>query len=147
MVNLEPNSASVGIGDLSQQFDDILGGTNTDRSNNNGDSERVHSDQTRLRSIIGEDDTDNNADRGINAISCNQNVVYDGRGDGDNLIGNLHQEHRSSTNIPGLEVTGEPSIPRHQQHVLQENIQSSSRTNSGLEIRVHRSCLLSKKII
>lgn len=149
MVNLEPNSASVGLGDLSQPFDDLLGGTNTDRRNNNGDSERINAVQTRLPGIIGEDNTDNNGDRSINDISSNRSVVFAGRGDGDNLIGNLHLEHvnsRSSNAITGLDVTGEPSISRHQQHVLQDHIHSISRTNSGLEIRVHRSYLLCNKM-
>ena len=144
MVNLEPNSSSVGLGDLTQQFADILGGTNTDRGNRNGgggDSDTVHPDQTRLPSIIGEDNN-TNSDRGINNLSRNtQNVVFvDTTGGGrDNLIGNLQQEHvnnRSSNSIPSLDVTGEPSISRHQEHILHENIHSSSRASSGLEIRV-----------
>ena len=144
MVNLEPNSTSVGLGDLSQQFDDILGGANTDSSNNNGDSERlnvnvVQSNQTRLIHIIGNNDVNNSNedDRGINQ---NRNDVFDARGDRDSLVGRVHQEHgnsRSSNTITVQVLTGDPSISCHQQHELQENVQSSNcRTNSGLEIRV-----------
>ena len=143
MVNLEPNSSSVGLGDLTQQFADILGGPNSDRSNRNGgDSDP---DQTRLPSIIGEDNNTNNrnSERDISDLSRNtQNIVFGVAttgGSRDNLIGNLHQEHvnnRNSNAIPSLDVTGEPSISRHQEHILQENVHSSSRASSGLEIRV-----------
>ena len=140
MVNLEPNSASVGLSDLTQQFDDILG--NTDRENRNGGSDSVHPEQTRLPNIIGDEGhTDNNNDRGINNLArVTQNLGFDerserGRG-GDNLIGNLHQDHvniRNSSSISNLEDPGENS--RHQQQNLQQNIHSSSRTSSGLKIR------------
>ena len=137
MVNLEPNSASVGLRDLTHQFDDILGGVNSDRENRNGDSVRVHPDQTRLPSILGEDSTDGNSDRGTNTITRNaQNIVFSGReGNGDNLIGGLNQDHivndRNSNSIPSLVVTGEISISRHNQHL----IETTSSANSGLEIR------------
>ena len=62
MVNLDPNSASVGLSDLSQQFEEILG--NTDRENRNGNSDRVHPVQTRLPNIIG-DQGHNNSDRDV----------------------------------------------------------------------------------
>ena len=79
MVNLEPNSASVGLGDLTQQFDDILGGANTDRGSRNGDNNRLHPDQTRLPSIIGENNNDNNSEQNINDLSRNtQNIVFNG---------------------------------------------------------------------
>jgi hypothetical protein len=142
MVNLEPNSSSVGLGDLTQQFADILSGANTDRGNRNGgDSDTVHPEQTRLPSIIREGNN-TNSDRGISDLSRNtQNIVFGDAtgGNRDNLIGNLHQEHvnnRSNNSIPSLDVTGEPSISRHQEHILQENVHSSSRASLGLEIRV-----------
>ena len=37
MVNLDPNSDSVGLGDLTQQFHDILSGANSESGNRNGE--------------------------------------------------------------------------------------------------------------
>ena len=148
MVNLDPNSSSVGLGDLTQQFDDILGGTDTNRSNRSADSDRVHPEQTRLPSIIGEDNNvDNpNSDTIISDLSRNTHDVAFGdgtAGNGGNLIGNIHQVHvndRSSNSVPSIHTTGEPSLSRHQEQILQQNVHSSTRASSGLEIRVSTYC-------
>ena len=150
MVNLEPKSASVTLGDLSQQFDDILGsassGPNTDGrgTNNNGGVEsdgRVSSGQSRLSVIIiRTDENDTSDNRVINDISS---------GIRSDVFGNIHQEHvidnRSSSSggaveavYQGLNVTGEQqSLSRHHQEILHDNSISSPRTSSGLEIRAH----------
>ena len=150
MVNLEPKSASVTLGDLSQQFDDILGsassGPNTDdrSTNNNGGVEsdgRVSSGQTRLSGIIiRADDTNTSDNRVINDISS------DIRSD---VFGNIHQEHaidnRRSTSGGAVEavyesinVTGDhESLSRHHEEILHDNSISSPRTSSGLEIRAN----------
>ena len=136
MVNLEPNSASVGLSDLSQQFEDILG--NTDRENRNGNSDRVHPVQTRLPNFIG-DQGHNNNDRDVhNPARVTQSITFDestGRS-GDNLIDNLNQDQvnirNSTTSISNLENSGESS----RQHSIQQTINSSSRVASGLKIRI-----------
>ena len=136
MVNLEPNSASVGLSDLSQQFEDILG--NTDRENRNGNSDRVHPVQTRLPNIIG-DQGHNNSERDVNNLArVTQSITFDestGRS-GDNLIGDLNQDQvnirNSTTTISNLENSGEPS----RQQSIQQTINSSSRVTSGLKIRI-----------
>ena len=100
MVNLDPNSASVGLSDLSQQFEEILG--NTDRENRNGNSDRVHPVQTRLPNIIG-DQGHNNSDRDVqNLARVTQSITFHESTErsGDNLIGNLNQDQvniRNST--------------------------------------------------
>ena len=132
MVNLEPNSTSVGLSDLSQQFDDILG--NTDRENRNGRSDRVHPEQTRLPNIDGAEGHNNNERDIINLARVTQSISFDERteSNGDNLIGNLNQDPesiRNSTNsLSNLEDPDE-SLRDPQ------NIHSSSRANSGLKIR------------
>ena len=152
MVNLEPKSASVSLGDLSQQFDDILGGASSgpntdDRGNNNNDGgigvhsdERVSSGQTRLSSIIigSNEENDTGDSRVINDISSIRSDVF----------GNIHQEHvvdgRSSSGAEaaaavyqGLNVTGEQSLSRHHQEIIHGTSISSPRTSSGLEIRAN----------
>ena len=136
MVNLDPNSASVGLSDLSQQFEDILG--NTDRENRNGNSDRVHPVQTRLPNIIG-DQGHNNSDRDVqNLARVTQSITFDESTErsGDNLIGNLNQDQvnirNSTTSISNLENSGESS----RQHSIQQTINSSSRVTSGLKIRI-----------
>ena len=132
MVNLEPNSTSVGLSDLSQQFDEILG--NTDRENRNARSDRVHPEQTRLPNIVGAEGHNNNERDIINLARVTQSISFDERTErnGDNLIGSLNEDPesiRNSTNsISNLEDPGESL--RHQQDIL-----SSSRANSGLKIR------------
>ena len=140
MVNLEPNSASVGLSDLSQQFEDILG--NSDRENRNGNSDRVHPEQTRIPNIIGDEGHNNNERDIINLARVTQSITFDERTErvGDNLIGSLNQEQinirNSTTSIPNLEDPGESS--RHQQQSLQQNLHSTSRASSGLKIRIDK---------
>lgn len=139
MVNLDPNSDSVGLGDLTQQFHDILSGANSD-SNRNGDSDRVQ-EHTRLPSLIGNNNSENNGghNENLGIQGRTQTVTYHGRHeDEENLITDLNEEinNRRSNCILNLENTGETSSSRHSQHNLQEHVQNRTQENSGFDTRV-----------
>ena len=139
MVNLDPNSDSVGLGDLTQQFHDILSGANSD-SNRNGDSDRVQ-EHTRLPSLIGNNNSENNGghNENLGIQGRTQTVTYHGRHeDEENLITDLNEEinNRRSNCILNLENTSETSSSRHSQHNLQEHVQNRTQENSGFDTRV-----------
>ena len=139
MVNLDPNSDSVGLGDLTQQFHDILSGANSD-SNRNGDSDRVQ-EHTRLPSLIGNNNSENNGghNENLGIQGRTQTVTYHGRHeDEESLITDLNEEinNRRSNCILNLENTSETSSSRHSQHNLQEHVQNRTQENSGFDTRV-----------
>ena len=140
MVNLDPNSDSVGLGDLTQQFHDILSGANSDSGNRNGDSDRVQ-EHTRLPSLIGNNNSENNGGHNENSRiqGRTQTVTYHGRHeDEESLITDLNEEinNRRSNCILNLENTGETLSSRHSQHTLQEHVQNRTQENSGFDTRV-----------
>ena len=140
MVNLDPNSDSVGLGDLTQQFHDILSGANSDSGNRNGDSDRVQ-EHTQLPSLIGNNNSENNGGHNENPRiqGRTQTVTYHGRHeDEESLITDLNEEinNRRSNCILNLENTGETLSSRHGQQTLQEHVQNRTQENSGFDTRV-----------